>query len=141
MLIGSLYLPVSVSHAEVYRWVDEKGQVHYADQAQGAGPRGIKTPAAPAGQMNQQQRMEKTQRLLNAYQVERQQQREQAARQQEAEEKRARNCARARDNLRQYSEYGSFYRLDKDGNRVYLSEQERAESLRRSREAVKHWCD
>jgi len=141
-LIAILLLSTGVTaHAETYRWVDDSGQVHFGDQKQGVESHAIKpystpgaTPAAP------QERMEKTRRLLNAYQLERQQKREQKAEQKAQQETRRKNCIRARDDLRSYNSYGSIYRLNKDGNRVYLSEQERHSLLQRSREDVARWC-
>ena len=129
------------AHAETYRWVDDSGQVHYGDQQQGEESHAIKSYSTPGNtQAAPQDRMEKTRRLLNAYRLERQQKREQQAEQKEQQEKRKKNCNRARDNVRRYNSYGSIYRLDKDGNRVYLSEQERDSLLQRSREKVERWC-
>jgi cell division protein FtsN len=98
-------------------------------------------PSSPPIQGDQQQRMQKTRKLLNAYQIERQQLREQKAKQKEQAEKRKRNCIQARDNLRKYTDYGNVYRLDEDGKREYLSEKERAALLQRSREAVARLCN
>jgi len=129
------------AHAETYRWVDDSGQVHYGDQQQGEESRAIKSYSTPGNtQAAPQDRMDKTRRLLNAYRLEREQKREQQAEQKEQQEKRKKNCNRARDNVRRYNSYGSIYRLDKDGNRVYLSEQERDSLLQRSREKVERWC-
>ncbi len=136
-----LLLLAAPAVAEVYRWVDVQGQVHYEDrsQSQSAGGMHSYTPPAAATE-NPQQRMDRTRKLLNAYEVERQQAREQREKQQEAREKRRRNCAIARDNLRQYQSYGSIYRLDQDGNRVYLDEQERNKLLQKSRDDIEKWC-
>jgi hypothetical protein len=127
-------------HAEVYRWVDEKGQVHYGDQDRDAGTRAIKPHARPPTQGDQQQRMQKTRKLLNAYQIERQQLREQKAEQKKQAEKRKRECIQARDNLRKYTDYGNIYQLGDDGKREYLSVKERTALLQRSREAVTRLC-
>jgi len=85
--------------------------------------------------------MEKTRKLLNAYEAERQQAREQEEKQKELAEKRKRSCITARDNLRQYQSYGGIYRLDKEGSRVYISDQERITLLEQSREKVAEYCD
>ena len=127
-------------HAEVYRWVDEKGQVHFGDQARDASTPAIRPHAKPATQTEQQQRMQKTRKLLNAYRIERQQLREQKAEQKEQEAKRKRDCIQARDNLRKYTDYGNVYQLGEDGKREYLSEKQRAALLQRSREAVARLC-
>jgi len=129
------------AQAEIYRWVDNSGQVHYADRQQGAKSRPIKPYSTPdATQPAPQQRMEKTRRLLNAYRLERQQKREQKAEQKAEKEKRIKNCNRARDDVRRYNAYRRIYNLDQDGNRVYLSDQERVSLLQRSQEKVAQWC-
>jgi len=141
LLIALLLFGQLSVHAEVYRWVDEKGQVHFGDQAREASTRAIKPHSSPPTQGNQQQRMQKTRKLLNAYQIERQQAREQKAKQKQQAEKRKRDCIQARDNLRNYTNYGNIYNLGEDGKREYLSEQERAALVQRSRETVARLCN
>lgn len=141
LLISLVFMATRPLSAEVYHWVDENGQVHFDDQPKGQATKQFKSYSTPsATHTDPQQRMERTRKLLNAYQIERQQEREQNARQKEEEEKRRKNCIRARDRLRQYQEYGSIYRLDDAGNRVYMSDQERVSAIQRSRESVAKWC-
>jgi hypothetical protein len=140
-LFAALLLVALPGQAEVYRWVDEQGQTHLADQPRHSQPHEIAVRPAPETQVDPAQRMDKTRRLLNAFQVQRQQQREEKAKRQEEAEKRRRNCIQARDQLRQYSESGSIYRLDASGNRVYLSGPERAGVIRTHQQAVADWCD
>lgn len=128
-------------HAELYRWVDEKGQVHFGDQARDATTHAIKPHSGPPKQDDGRQRLYKTRKLLNAYQIERQQMREQQAKQKAAAEKQKRDCNRARDNLRKYTDYGNIYQLGDDGERVYLSAKERMALLQRSRKAVERLCN
>jgi len=140
-LFIALPLSVQVSvGSEVYRWEDDKGQVHFGDQAGDAGTHAIKPHSRQPTPGNQQQRMQKTRKLLNAYQIERQQLREQKVKQKEQAEKRKRGCIQARDNLRKYTGYGNIYQLGEDGKREYLSEKQRAALLKRSREAVARLC-
>lgn len=140
-LFIALLLSGQVSvYAEVYRWVDEKGQMHFGDQAGEAGTHAIKPHSRQPTQVNQQQRMQKTRKLLNAYQIERQQLREQKAKQKEQAKKQKRDCIQARDNLRKYTDYGNIYQLGEDGKREHLSEKQRAALLKRSREVVARSC-
>lgn len=138
---AALLLGAALCRAELYRWVDERGQTHFSDRPADSQPHEIGVRPSAAASQQPHQRMDKTRRLLNAFQVERQQQREQQAKQKQQAEERRRNCLQARDNLRQYSESGSIYRLDDNGNRVYLSEQERAALVARHRQAAAEWCD
>jgi len=140
-LFAGLLLVASLCRAELYRWVDEHGQTHFADQPRDSQPHEIAVRPGPAAAQDPEQRMDKTRRLLNAFQLERQQEREAKAKRQEETEKRRRNCIQARDNLRQVSEAGNIYRLDDSGNRIYLSEPQRAAAIRRHQQAVAEWCD
>lgn len=128
--------------AEVYRWVDEQGQVHYEDQPRDSKTRKLSPPSAPVdGAAADSQRMEKTRRLLNAYESERQQAREEKAERRKQTEEQRRKCIRAKDDLRQYEESGSVYRLDGEGKRVYYSDAEREALIAKYREAIAEWCE
>jgi hypothetical protein len=130
------------SYAEIYRWVDEDGRVHFEDRSKQQRDRGVKSYSVPAPPgSTPEQRMEKTRKLLNAYATERQQAREQQEKQKQREEKRKRKCVVARDKLRRYQGNGGVYRLDKDGERVYLSDQERDALIQRSRNKITKYCD
>jgi hypothetical protein len=121
--------------------VDAQGQVHFEDRSQAQSDAGVPSykPSAAAPE-DRDRRMDKTRKLLNAYQVERQQAREQQQKEQQAQADRRRRCALARDNLRQYQQYGAVYRLGEDGARVYLSDGERASLIARARGDIAHWC-
>ncbi len=137
-LIVILLLSGGVSaQAEMYRWVDDSGQVHYEDRQQGAKSSPIKPYAT---QPAPEERMEKTRKLLNAYRIERQQKREQQAEQKAEQENRIKNCNRARDDVRRYHTYRRIYNLDKEGNRVDLLDQDRVSLLQRSQDKVTRWC-
>ena len=141
-LFAWLLLAAQGSMAEIHRWVDEQGQVHFEDRSRAesaTGTRGYKPP--PASRDNHRERMERTQKLINAYQTERQQQREEKEQREQAQEQRKRRCLIARDNLEQYRRYGSIYRLDDNGERVYYSGQEREALMERARAEVQKWCD
>jgi len=137
LLCGS----AAAAGTEIHRWVDDDGQVHFGDQPAGAESSEIKPKTAPVGTPEDSGRMDKTRRLLRAYEAERQQAREQKAQQQAQEQTRRSNCVTARDDLRQFSSSGSIYRLDQNGERIYLSEQEREALLDRYRQAIADWCD
>jgi hypothetical protein len=138
---GCLLFGVLSVQAAAYRWVDEKGQVHFGDQPGGSQSQQIKTrPGSATPRADQQRRIEKTYQLLDAYETDRRRKQEQKAKRKEQAEKQKRNCALARDRQRQYTDAGRIYRLDNDGKRSYMSDQERESLLQRSRENVARWC-
>lgn len=142
VFLGVLILVATVDlRAEIHRWVDEHGQVHYEERTKAQSDSGLQSYKPPeGGGQTPQQRMEKTRKLLNAYEVERQQARQRETEKRQEQEEQKRNCALARDKLRQHQSYGSVYRLNEHGERVYLSESERRELLNRSRDDVAKWC-
>jgi len=50
MLAGAVLLTPVVASADVYKWVDENGQVHYSDRAAAPAADKVKIQAAPAPQ-------------------------------------------------------------------------------------------
>lgn len=139
-------LAVGSIQAEVYRWVDERGKVHFSDQPKSGGAQRLELsePEPSPGGINQQQldaeRRIQQERMLDAYREEREaraQQRQQAA----AEERqRSQNCAYARNRLREYGNARLYQPLE-DGGRRYLDNAERQREIERAEAAVQRWCD
>ena len=132
-----------VSMAEVYRWVDENGKVHFGDRP----PRGVQTesldlpetgggPPAPTDE----ERKAKTRRLLDAWEEERRIKKEQQAQAAADKAKRKRRCSRARHELRDLQQGALFYELDEQGERRYLSDAELEQEKQKWREAIEYWC-
>lgn len=111
--------------AEIYRWTDENGKVHFSDQPFGkqqvekveVRPQ---TAAEPDPQLEAYR--QQTREQLRIADEERQ------AKIRQAQESRpsvsARQCAEAKDTLRSSLASTAHYDLDKDGNRVYSSSEE-----------------
>ncbi|AKH20942.1 DUF4124 domain-containing protein [Sedimenticola thiotaurini] len=132
----------------VYRWVDENGRTQFGDRppaGRSAEELQIKSRPTPGSDgtdapANAEQRRELQQRMLDAYRDEReakQQAREKKAAQ---EAKRKRACTQAKDQLRSFEAAGALYKLQPDGSRRYLSDQEYQAVLRKTRERVKQYC-
>ena len=136
-MCGLLTLPVA---AEIHRCTGADGSVIFSDVPCGEEATVFK-PLKPVNPGESLQRNDKRDRLLRAFEEERQLDREQAAEEKAERDKRARKCAEAKDDLRVMKQAGRMYDLDEDGNRFYLSDAQRAEALRDTRAAVEHWCD
>jgi hypothetical protein len=144
VLFGGMVLCCAGVEAGVYRWVDEDGKVHYGDRPGGAESaeevtvkqeKGADQPASGEGNREQTR-----QRLLEQYEKDRLEKKAAAAQRKKEQARRNRNCAIARDRLKAY-ERSALYDLDEDGERVYLSDDERERALEEAREDVQHWCD
>lgn len=128
--------------AEVYKWTDAEGRVHFGDRPPQAGAETVPMPEAtdsPAA--TPEERLEKQRKLLHAFEEERRQKRDaqEQARQEQAE--RQRNCVLARDNLQSHERASGIYRLGPDGERIFLDEAQREQSLAQARAAVEQWCE
>ena len=140
----ALFVALLVStplQAAIYKCTDAQGDTQYSDEPCGDDTTVFVPRAAPAPAGDATERMDKTQRLLRAYDVENaeRQRQETAARTARAEAET--NCVTARDRLRNITQARALYRLDEDGNRVVLSFDERAASEEQARAAVERWCD
>ncbi len=128
----------------IYKWVDENGKVHYSDRRSGKDAKNIKLPAAgkasSGATLTPEQRWEKQQRLLQAYERKRSEKKQAKLQAAKAKAKAKRNCALARDRLRTVTDAGYLYRVEEDGERRPLSAAARANAEEQTRALVKKWC-
>ena len=139
-VLGLLLLGGAGAHGEVFKCTDASGAVQFTDH-----PCGTETTVFPKGATPEEadgpdEHLQKTRRLLDAMEHERQQAEQQKAEQQAAAEKRKQRCARARDYLSNVNRASHLYRLDDQGNRVVLSDPERASATEEARARVAQWC-
>jgi hypothetical protein len=91
----------AVAAAEVHRWTDAEGRVHYGDRPPaGSQSVPVTTGASPSQPVpSDAERLERQQRMLDAYRQEREEKQQAEARHKAEEAERERNCALARDAL------------------------------------------
>lgn len=131
--------PVS---AGVYKCTDENGRVQYTDTPCGESATTFRKSTAPATpSASPDARMQKTQRLLDAMQSERNDEKRLAAEAKAEKEKRKRNCGVARDRYRRLTTASHLYDVDEEGNRVVLNDSQRAQSEARAKADVARWCE
>lgn len=137
---------ISSLQAEVYRWVDEQGKVHFSDRPKNGGAQKLEiSEPEPNSDGIDQQRLDterkiQQERMLDAYREEREK-RQQARLKSEAEERqRSKNCAYARNRLREYGNSRLYQPLE-DGGRRYLDNEERQREIERAEASVQRWCD
>jgi hypothetical protein len=126
-LLGFIFLN-GVVHAEVFKWVDENGKVHYSDRkiSSKAQKVNVKTGAQTLGQDGQEveQRLLQQQKYVNYLQSERIERQEKRQAVQQQEDKKKKLCAAMKDQLKGYREGGyRWYELDEtSGERKFLSD-------------------
>jgi hypothetical protein len=137
-MLWALLLPAS---AQVYKWVDEKGTIHYGERP----PQGKKAqeveqrlanPGSAPGKAAQpswkEQDLEFRKRRIETEQT------ETKSKQQEAANRQA--CNQSRDQLAQMRLARRLYRLDEKGERVFQSDDERNASIARLEQLVSERC-
>lgn len=124
-----LSLAVGQLQAEVYRWVDENGKVHFGDRP----PTGQKTdtldlpkvaPESEAPHVSEEEsklRQKKLVRMLEEERLAKEEAKREVA--QKAEEK-AKYCERFKNRLTYLDRYTHIYNEREDGTREYMSDDE-----------------
>jgi len=127
--------------AEVYQWTDANGQMHFGDRPPQDGARTIDLPApAATAAPTPEERLEKQQKLLHAFEEERRQARDNRAQAQQDKAERQRNCIQARDRLQSYETSSAIYDLDATGERIFMDNSQREAFLAERRQDVETWC-
>jgi hypothetical protein len=113
----------------VYKWVDEKGKVHFGDRPKwGQESQEIKLKKNQAhGLLNQERgRLEKQQRLLDSFERQRSKKKKADADKKLARQKVVEECRRARHTLAKYQRSNVLYEDTPEGRR-FLDQQQRDE--------------
>lgn len=136
--------------AEVYRWVDDQGRVHFSDRppgdtAPGYGGGREGQPARDPSQATPQVgieagRREKQQRLLRALESERKEKEAAAEQARKKQAVRAHNCELARARLRTAQNVNRIFEYDAKGNKVYLDQAGVAREIAAHQAQVERWC-
>ena len=140
-----LFLPVQ---AEVYKWTDEYGQVHYSDTPPSEETPGYQLrPSGSAGNTSTQEsltdaeRRARQKKLSNSLETDRREKEQADARRKEQQAKREHNCKVARKEASASKRANLIYDYDQQGNRVYYSEAKKQRYLESLRAEVRKWCD
>jgi hypothetical protein len=139
-------LAAAAAHAQVYRWVDEQGKVHYGERP----PSGAKAspvqdklgtpPGAPPGAPAPKAAPDASQqeREFQRRRVEREQK---EARDQQAAERAKQQCEREKTRLAQLRNVRRIQSgVDEKGNLRYMSDGERADAIATQEGAVGRAC-
>ena len=134
----------STSTAEIYRWTDDNGQVHYGQRPAGDHAQRLEirteSPATSSVQPVEAERRARQQRLLDAYEYEREQKAQQAARAAHEARQQAVQCEQLRNQLRRLDYGGPIYFQTEGGERRYLDDDQRAAEITRLGSAYRKAC-
>jgi enoyl-CoA hydratase/carnithine racemase len=139
----TLFVASSALAGEIYKWTDAEGNVHYGDVPVDAQSERLAIKSKPT---NSSRVQATTQARLDASAK----QREEAAKQPagptpeelraEADE-RAKQCTAHRAQLQKFLTSRRIYRMDDDGERVYMDEAEMQATRERAENQVEEYCN
>lgn len=150
ILLVALVAASLPAYAELYKWTDANGKVHYSDQPPPANvkqpvtvksrkpsspPQAATPDAAGAQKTYVEKDAEFRQRQVQAAESE-------AAAKKAAEEAAAKqkNCAQAKNQLANLQAGGRITRVNDKGEREYLNDAEVAQEIERTRQIADSWC-
>jgi hypothetical protein len=129
--------------AEVFKWVDERGRVHYGDRApaQGNAAERLDLRAAPSADSapGSGDRPELG-RLLRAFEMDRERRAEAARSARAAQAQRRQQCAQATERLARFGRANVVFSRDGQGERRYLDDAQRATVMEQLREEADRLC-
>lgn len=132
LLLAALCAATLPAHADVYRWVDANGKVHYSDTPppEGAQKTQIKSgrdsQPSPAQQAKSANPADTAQKPADAGAAQAQLQQKQ--------------CELARATLQAYQSDATLVRKDADGNKHVLTADEKAKEIDKAKQQVKAAC-
>lgn len=128
LLVLCLSLPLAAV-AEVYKWTDASGQVHYSDQPPSGQAKAIKGAPAPSQDASAaQQALAEKDLAFKKRQADTAKAKEKADKDAEAARIKQENCERARRNLAALDQSGRTYTTGPYGQRNYMTDQQRADN-------------
>ena len=126
--------------AEIYRWVDDNGEVHYSDKKPD-----IETVTEVSGELepiNRDSSSGETKKLQEVFKDEtpedRQYRLQQENRQNQQAASKEQACAKARNELRKLK--GRFYMVGKDGKEITVTEDEQQRMVENLEKQIKKHC-
>jgi len=149
LLLGASSLAVA---GDLYRWVDAQGQVHYSDEPPPADAREVKAIRSKGVDPSPQEQPEDSEENnAEPSYVEQQaafeeRQAKKAEEQAKAEQKkqlaaeRKKNCEAARGNYNTVSTGGRVMRINAQGEREYLSDEEIKQQAAEAKKSMDEWC-
>lgn len=143
LLSGSLLLNAAAVAAEVYKWVDEHGNVHYTDQKPTSDKEAAKVDVKVHNTRKDPELdayREYTKRNREAAATEAAINEKKKAKARQKQQKHEQACKKIRQRKREYQREGVIYSKKKDGDRKFYSDEERAEVLRKLNKALKKHC-
>jgi len=130
----------AVASSAVYKWVDDNGQVHYGEKPPHDDARELNLRQGPSPDAQLEDRRQRQQKLLRAYEEEREVKRRQEQQAQRRNAERQSYCRRARVDLENARNSSVLYTRDDTGEKRFLSKSERRQYEAQLEAEVQRYC-
>jgi hypothetical protein len=140
LIITNIY----VDAADVHRWTDELGKVHFGDRPPASGVE-TETVGSTGDASNQPDASaadtrDRQAEYLEGLRRERAKKEEDEAKAAAERKRRAHNCKVARGRLETYKRASAVFTYNNKGERVYYDKKKREAAISRARKQVNYWC-
>jgi len=140
--LALLLLCATSAFAEIYKWTDENGNVHFGDNPNNkekATELKIDTESR-TGVTHSSGRNKDRDRLLKNRAEERVEKAKKKKKYEAKKKRMRRKCLLAKDGLDQHLRASAIYKVDSKGERKYYSTKQRAKSLKRLQKSISKYC-
>ncbi len=144
LALASATLASGATAGEIYKYVDDEGNVRYGDRPTGASG---EERMAVVYSGTSSSSLDAQAKRRDAYMQEREERRAEKQEQAEADaqaaldrEERAARCEESRSRLESYLQSNRMYRETADGEREYLDEEQMLEARQKAEDSVKEYC-
>ena len=142
-LIICLLAP-GIATADIYKWTDEDGQIHYGEKPKGNSAKTIATPGynkqPVAPPPDEKQRLENIRKWTDARQEEREEEKRRKAELKAKKAERTKKCNRMKNEITDLDQGGRRYRLNENGQRYYYSDKDIEVKKDKLRQSIKKNC-
>ncbi len=140
LITAFIFFVTSLASAEVYKWIDADGKIHYSDKKINKSAEKVDIKQNIAN--DAEQRLNKQKKYLNYLQSEREQRQKNKMHIREQQAKQKKHCLILRDNLKSLTqERVIWYELDENtGERRYLTDKELEKQIQELESKIKTNC-
>ncbi len=145
-LLILLALASTNAFAEINKWVDDQGQVHYSDQPppSDAQSKTLRTtdenPDSTSGGTAENKTFVEREAELKKEKAEKQSAADKSAQKQAAEDTLKANCLSAQENLRSLQSGARIMQIDDKGERSYLNDTQLQQRIENAQQNVSKYC-
>jgi len=131
------------AHAEIYKWTDENGKIHFSDKPVGekAKTLDIKVQKAnPSSAKTKDERKQRAEGFIRAREEERAERDKVIAEKKRLKAEKIANCEKFKKEYKRITEAGAVYYENKDGTRDWLEPKRRNKEEAHLKAQIKKWC-